>query len=76
MEKLVEKLMNEIATEKPSLDFTSNLMKQINVVSKSKSTTYQPLISKTGWSLIALALLALFGFVILLINERWKVGTD
>jgi hypothetical protein len=54
-----KKYVKEIPTETPSLDFTSNLMKKIEELQPLKSTiTYKPLISKKGWFIVFLAIVA------------------
>lgn len=51
IENLLDELSKKVITasnlEAPSLDFTTNIMSNINVVAKqSESTIYKPLISK------------------------------
>lgn len=58
LDKLAEKVMKSPGLEKPSLDFTANVMSGIKT-STSKTFVYKPLISKTGWLLIIMALMAL-----------------
>ncbi|MDR5589670.1 hypothetical protein [Christiangramia sp. SM2212] len=51
-DRLMKKLLNEAGTEKPSAAFKNNIMAKLearNLVIRP----YEPLISKTGWILIA-----------------------
>ena len=59
IEKLVDKMMKETTLEKPSFDFTLNVMSQVKALSSSSVMIYKPLISKKGWIFIAIVLLAL-----------------
>jgi hypothetical protein len=49
LENLVDKIMKETTIETPSIDFTSKIMSQVEVIAKSDLTTYKPLISKPVW---------------------------
>ena len=53
VEKLVDKMMKSSALESPSVDFTSQILSKIETLQQSKSTVYQPLISKRVWAIIA-----------------------
>ena len=55
-----KKYVNEIPTETPSADFTSNLMKSITSLESVKSTiAYKPLISKKAWFVVLAAIVAI-----------------
>lgn len=59
MDAFAKKYINEIPTEKPSLDFTSNLIDKINQLQATKSSiVYKPLISKKGWFVVFAAIFA------------------
>ncbi len=59
IDAFAKKYVKEIPTETPSVDFTSNLMKSIAQLAPVKSTlVYKPLISKKGWFVVGLAILA------------------
>jgi hypothetical protein len=64
LDNLVEKMMQEISIENTSVDFTANLMMRLQTLPAGKSIAYQPLISKTGWVAILIAMLVLIGFII------------
>ena len=54
-----KKYVKEIPTEKPSLDFTLNLMSKIaELPSLSKAIAYKPLISKKGWFIMFAVIIA------------------
>jgi multisubunit Na+/H+ antiporter MnhB subunit len=50
VENLVDKMMKSSALESPSVDFTSQILSKIENLQQSKSTVYQPLISKRVWA--------------------------
>ena len=49
LENLADKIMKETKIETPSIDFTSKIMSQVDVIANSDITTYKPLISKPVW---------------------------
>ncbi|TCK66779.1 hypothetical protein DFQ05_2053 [Winogradskyella wandonensis] len=57
LEFFVDQLMANDALEKPSSDFTNQVLEQLNV--KSEATVYKPLISKWVWYIIGFALVSL-----------------
>ena len=59
VEKLVDKMMKSSALESPSVDFTSQILSKIETLQQSKTTVYQPLISKKIWVLIISGCMAL-----------------
>ncbi len=59
IEALVDKMMNGVDLETPSLDFTATIMSQVEALAVSKVTPQQPLISKLGWSIIAITIIAI-----------------
>ncbi|HEX5743266.1 MAG TPA: hypothetical protein VFY09_05145 [Flavobacteriaceae bacterium] len=67
IEKFIDKVMKEIALEKPSIDFTSKVMSQVRATKKSAVIVYQPLISKYSWMII-------FGSFLLLVVYLIKNG--
>jgi hypothetical protein len=59
MDAFAKKYVKEIPSETPSLDFTANLMKSIAQLEAVKSNiVYKPLISKKGWFVVVLAIVA------------------
>jgi len=64
LDKLSEKVMRESSIEKPSSHFTSNVMSQINALKASATIVYKPLISQTGWFVIAIVVLAICGYFV------------
>ncbi|HLV40415.1 hypothetical protein [Xanthomarina sp.] len=70
LDKLVEDVMKQAVLESPSFNFTTNVMQQITADSKSTSTVYKPLISKTGWKILVLSVLTLIGYVFVSGNSQ------
>jgi hypothetical protein len=70
IENLIDKMMAEDTLESPSIDFTSKIMSQVLVAEKSKTKVYKPLISKTTWIFIGIAL------TFLVIYNVYFVGTE
>ncbi len=64
LDDLSRKVIGRSSVESTSTDFTSNVMSQIKAYSKSKVTTYVPLISKRIWILIVLGFLAIVVYAI------------
>ena len=64
LDDLSRKVIGTSSIESTSTDFTSNVMSQIKAYSKSKVTTYVPLISKRIWILIGLGFLAIVLYAI------------
>ncbi len=58
IEQLVDKVMESSTLETPSFDFTSNIMAEVNSLSTSSVTTYEPLISKRNWFLLVSAIIS------------------
>lgn len=54
LDDLSRKIIGKSSLERPSFDFTQNVMSQVKAISKSTLTTYKPLISKWMWLLITL----------------------
>ncbi|MFI1772287.1 hypothetical protein [Thalassobellus citreus] len=63
LENLTKKVMKNTGLEKPSFDFTTSVMSQVEAL-KSSTTVYKPLISKTGWIFIITLILALTLYLI------------
>jgi hypothetical protein len=53
LDKLAKKVMQTAPLEKPSLDFTANIMAKVDVMATNSITVYKPLISKRTWFVIA-----------------------
>jgi len=65
VENLVDKVMQETVLESPALDFTSQVMAQVEALQSSKITAYKPLISTRIWSVIGFAILATCAYLFL-----------
>ncbi len=53
LDKLAKKVMQTTPLEKPSLDFTANIMAKVDVMATNSIMVYKPLISKRTWFVIA-----------------------
>ncbi|WP_407557837.1 hypothetical protein [Winogradskyella sp. 4-2091] len=76
IEEFIDKIMSEDVLEQPSLDFTTNVMSQVEAISKSDTTVYKPLISKPVWFIILGSFMALIGYVMLGNAETTASWTD
>lgn len=81
LEQLIDKMMAEDKLQSPSFDFTSKIMSEVLVLEEKKLKTYKPLISKSTWIFIGLALLGLIIYASLFSGtsqnlEIGKVYTD
>ncbi|WP_299224709.1 hypothetical protein [uncultured Psychroserpens sp.] len=65
IEKLIHKAMKDSSLETPSIDFTKHVMQGVIQKEKSVVTTYQPLISKTVWTWISIAVIGAFIYLML-----------
>jgi hypothetical protein len=54
LDKLAKKVMQSAPLEKPSLDFTANIMAKVDAIATNNVTVYKPLISKRAWLVIAI----------------------
>ncbi|SFW13442.1 hypothetical protein SAMN02927921_00193 [Sinomicrobium oceani] len=59
-EKLIREALREKGREKLPADFTMRIMEQL-VHEKKPVITYKPLISRTGWMVVAAAVMAVLG---------------
>ncbi|APZ47984.1 hypothetical protein BW723_17510 [Polaribacter reichenbachii] len=59
LDAFAKKYVKEIEQEKPSADFTASLMKNILEGSRSKVFKTKALISKKGWAIISVLVLAI-----------------
>ena len=59
LDSFTKKMVKEAPIEKPSIDFSMNVMDAINAIEIKKSTSkFEPLISKKVWLLISAAIIA------------------
>lgn len=59
LEEIVNKVMKEASVESPSFNFTNSVMAEVNMLARSKSIVYKPLISKSTWIIILTSFVAL-----------------
>ena len=57
LDKLAKKVVKSSKLESPSMDFTANVMQQVEASQISHITVYKPLISKRAWFVIALLII-------------------
>jgi hypothetical protein len=65
LEEFAGKLMNETSLEKPSAEFTSQVMAQVLATQGQTATRYKPLISTPSWFIIFGAVAILMGYLFL-----------
>ena len=63
IEKLIEKMMAEEKLQSPSIDFTSKIMAEVLILEEKKRTVYKPLISKSVWISVGIALVFLVIYI-------------
>ncbi len=71
--KDIEHLIKEADLHHPSIDFSKNVMGQIEALTEQKEMIYQPLISKKAWLVIAVALVLICIAVMFLSDEKSSV---
>ena len=60
LDDFIKKMVKETPVEKPSVDFTANVMDAINAIEVKKAASkFEPLISKKVWFLIVSGIIAL-----------------
>jgi hypothetical protein len=65
LDNLAKRVMKSSSIKSPSLDFTANVMKQVEHVSIGETVAYKPLISKYGWFGIIAILIGVSVYVML-----------
>jgi hypothetical protein len=65
LDNLSKKIIQRVAVESPSFNFTDAVMYKVNALSESKVTVYKPLISKTSWFIIGFCVLGLVSYILL-----------
>ena len=65
LDEFTGKLLKDLLREVPSLDFTTRVMSQVEVLSKSRKIEYKPLISKTMWWVLGVLVCGFFAYSIL-----------
>lgn len=72
IENMVDKVMKNVTLEIPSFDFTAKVMSQVNLITQSQATVYEPLISKKGWIIIFGGLIAVVAYVLFFSQPQTK----
>lgn len=60
IEKLVERMLQEVEPDKPSIDFTTKVMADALALNKNRSMVYEPLLSRRTWIFIFLGIITVF----------------
>ncbi len=63
LDKLARKVVKQAELERPSLDFTANVMAAVEASELSHITVYKPLISKRAWFVVASLCIAAFAYL-------------
>jgi hypothetical protein len=63
IEQLINKMMTAEKLQSPSIDFTSKIMANVQILEEKKLKTYKPLISKPIWISIGIAVALLVIYV-------------
>jgi len=63
IEQLIDKMMAEEKLQSPSIDFTSKIMANVQILEEKKRIAYKPLISKPVWIAIGLTVAFLIVYV-------------
>lgn len=64
LDDFTKKLFSDLPQEVPSFDFTTRVMSEVEVLSKTNQFGYKPLISKKLWILSALSIAGIFLYLI------------
>jgi len=74
-DKYIKSLLDEGGLEKPSNQFTNNIINNIKAQTESSTLNYKPVISRNAWLVIAFVGLAVFLYLIF-INPSSNQGLD
>lgn len=64
LDKFTEKMLKDFSHETPAIDFTVKVMDKVEALSSAPVIEYKPLISKKIWTIIALSVIGLFGYLV------------
>ncbi|RKE98051.1 hypothetical protein [Ichthyenterobacterium magnum] len=70
LDLFTKKIMKQASIESPSFDFTDVVMSQVNALKESKAIVYKPLISKTSWLFILIAVVTLTTYLVFGIESK------
>jgi hypothetical protein len=65
IDDLLKKSIQTKALDEPSINFTTNVMSEVNALAKNKISIYKPLISKTAWFFIGTTVLGIIIYAVL-----------
>ncbi len=77
-ELFTDKLLKDSSLESPSINFTSQIMSQVEAIAQSDVTTYKPLISKRVWIGVAVAIVGvlIYSFFGSASESEWLKSVD
>ncbi len=70
LDQLSRKVIGKSTLEKPSFDFTANVMSQIERLSNARVFIYKPLISRWVWLFLGVLVTAIFTYVLFFSSEN------
>ncbi|WP_034057328.1 hypothetical protein [Lacinutrix jangbogonensis] len=70
IERLTDKMMQEMPKASPSIDFTSIVMSQVEALESKAVIAYKPLISKSFWFVLCFLILAITLYLFFTINTE------
>ena len=76
IEQLIEKMMAEEKLQSPSINFTSKIMANVQVLEEKKRIAYKPLISKPVWIAIGAAVALLVLYISLFSGSESNIEID
>ena len=78
LDAFLQKQLQEIPRETPSVNFTANIMNRIEQQESARISSYKPLISKPVWFVIAAAILTIIIVPLKNAKETWfdKISFD
>ncbi len=76
LDQLSRKVMGKANMDRPSLDFTTLVMSQINALATSKAFVYKPLISKWVWWCLGILVFSVFAYVLFFSSESGAGATQ
>ncbi|WP_433834652.1 hypothetical protein [Flavobacterium anhuiense] len=76
IEQLIDKMMAEEKLQSPSIDFTSKIMANVQILEEKKRIAYKPLISKPVWIVIGMAAAILVIYVSLFSVPESNIEID
>jgi len=64
LDDFIKRILNETGLEKPTKDFTTSVLSEIELIARKNTMKYTPIISKSMWVCIVFLTIVLFTFII------------